>query len=444
MLLQFSVENFLSFREPQTLSMLAADGVEHPAHMVMEGPEGKKVLRCAAIYGANASGKSNLVKALEFGTNLVLKGTRPGDSMGVRPFKLDPACKDRPANFQWELSVEGKHYSYGFEITASTVVSEWLFSAEQNGSLAVFRRENGRIELDEKLASTPERNMFLRFVADGTRANQLFLAEARERNAFELALIWRVFEAYQCVRPDRLFAPLVEFFQAHEDFHEFASDLLISAGTGVNAIRLVETKDRFPAHLKEQLDGASEEGRSAYLDLLNKLWRDNAAGAIHVSENGLSALLTFHPVPGGTPQTFLFEEESDGTQRLVQLAPALYLFERTPSGILLAIDELERSLHPILTREFLSRFLASQSRSQLLFTTHDTNLLDLNLLSRDAIWFTEKDAAGATVLYSLAEYKSDQIAALGPQLEKGYLQGRFGAIPFLGDAARLGWKKAAE
>lgn len=445
MLLQFSVENFLSFREPQTLSMLAADGVEHPAHMVMEGPEGKKVLRCAAIYGANASGKSNLVKALEFGTNLVLNGTRAGESIGVRPFKLDPGCKDRPGNFQWELAIAGKHYSYGFELSHSAVISEWLFSTDRDGDSPIFRRENGRIELGEQLGSTQERKLFLRFLADGTRTNQLFLAEARERNATELAVFLQAFEDTRLVFPDSAVANLIRFLQQNADFAAFAGQLLSGAGTGVESLALESAKVDMSKAPPQKAPPAAPAGEFMEpIAHLGEMLRSLSSGIVHLSDGAFWAVLTRHRAQDGRHVDFEVLEESNGTQRLLHLAPALYLFERNPTPIVLAIDELEGSLHPLLTRAFLSRILAAPRDSQLIFTTHDTNLLDLNLLSRDAIWFTEKDAAGATVLYSLAEYKSDQIAALGPQLEKGYLQGRFGAIPFLGDATRLGWKKAAE
>ena len=146
----------------------------------------------------------------------------------------------------------------------------------------------------------------------------------------------------------------------------------------------------------------------------------------------------------GKPILFSGEEESDGTRRLLHLGPATY-----HGGYSYVIDELERSLHPLLTRMFLERFLAAgaapnNAPSQLIFTTHDTNLLDIALLSRDSIWFTEKDAHGASALYSLADFNPEQLAQLGSNLEKGYLQGRFGAIPFFGDSARLSLKDGQE
>jgi hypothetical protein len=141
-------------------------------------------------------------------------------------------------------------------------------------------------------------------------------------------------------------------------------------------------------------------------------------------------------------------EESDGTQRLLDLAPVLY-HSKSPSSVeasIFVIDELERSLHPLLTRLFLGHFLGQTAgpTSQLIFTTHDTNLLDLALLPRDAVWFVEKNRQGASSVYSLAEFNGDQLDKLGGRVEEGYLQGRFGAIPFFGDLRRLGWSRGPE
>lgn len=429
MLLQFSVENFLSFREPQVLSMLAAEGIDHPPHMVMEGPDGKKVLRCAAIYGANASGKSNLVKALEFGTSLALDGEQPGEPLRVSPFRLDSDCAHQPARFEWQLAASSTRYSYGYEVDSRAVLSEWLFKTCAGKEECVFERHMQRITLGPVLMTEPKRTSFLEFVAEGTRVNQPFLAEARLRNVAELDLVALLVERTRCVRPQMPVGSIFDLMRGEATFRTFLATLLQAAGSGVKDIR-IEPGTELDWDL---MVGTFERAQQAEL-----------SGFRQKGSGPLMALATFRAGSRGDEVRFNVLEESDGTQRLVNLAPMLFEIERGRPDLVYAIDELERSLHPLLTRAFLERFLASSSKSQLLFTTHDTNLLDLNLLSRDAIWFTEKDPVGATVLYSLAEYKEDQISQLGPQLERGYLQGRFGAIPFLGDASRLGWKKTVE
>ncbi len=428
MLLQFSVENFLSFREPQVLSMLAAEGVDHPPHMVMEGPEGKKVLRCAAIYGANASGKSNLIKALEFGTNLALDGEEPGEPLDLSPFRLDRDCAAEPTCFEWHLAVGSTQYSYGLEVDTTSVLSEWLFETRAGKEEVVFERERQHLSLGPCLKREPKRASFLGFVAEGTRKNQPFLAEARQRNVQELEPVTLLIERTRCVRPHTPVGSIFDLMRHESTFRAFLTTLLQQAASGVLDVRI---------------ELGTEHDWDLMLSTPERMQQAERSGFREKGSGPLMTLATFRADSRGNEVRFNMLEESDGTQRLVHLAPLLFDIERGRPDLVFAIDELERSLHPLLTRAFLSRFFASTGNSQLLFTTHDTNLLDLNILSRDAIWFTEKDPAGATVLYSLAEYKGDQISQLGPQIERGYLQGRFGAIPFLGDAARLGWKKGA-
>lgn len=318
MLLQLVVENVLSFRGKAVISLLAADGVPHDDVHVVRLPGLPPVLKCAAIYGANASGKSNLVKAFELARRLVVDGTKAGEPIPLRPFKLDAGSLAAPSRFEVDLHAAGRRYSYGFVATAEAVLSEWLFRSEGGEEQPLFEREAGAnrpaITLGQALAEDEARRQFLAFVAEGTRPNQLFLTECAERNVGELAAVTKWFRS-----------------------------------------------------------GVATQ-RAGLIDLQAPL--------------------------GGAPSVHL-------------------------------VDELDRSPHPLLTRFFLGTFLRTSSvehPGQVLFTTHDTSLLDLPILSRDSIWFVEKDAGGASTLYSLAEFKGDQLDRLGAHLEEGYLQGRFGAI----------------
>ena len=281
---------------------------------------------------------ANLVKALEFATNLALNGTRPGDKLLVSPFRLDPAYHHKPASFQWELSVDGAHCSYGLVVSPSGVESEWLFAGHAGAESLMFQRENGVLRIGEGLAQSAERSQFLRFLAEGTRPNQPFLAEARERNAHELSRIWSALESQRFVRPDRPFAPLVDFFDTHPDFSDFASSLLAASGTGIESIGAHHV-GTVPEQLKSALRNVPDIMRAPVIEMMNIYLRETAAGAAHVSEEGSSLLMTVRLASDGTQVPFAFTEESDGTQRLVHLAPALYLLERSDKGILLAIDE---------------------------------------------------------------------------------------------------------
>ncbi|WP_437752287.1 AAA family ATPase [Sorangium sp. So ce1389] len=415
LLLQFVVENFLSFRDKAVLSLVAVDGVPHAENQVARLDAGQHVLKCAAIYGANASGKSNLVKALQFAQRLVVTGTKSGEPTGVTPFKLGEQA-NAPSRFEFELGMAGRRYSYGFVAAPRAILSEWLFEHDGTQERRVFERSHDesrpgrpRIELGDALLNDAGRRQFLGFVAEGTRDNQLFLTEASERNVLELAHVTRWFRTgIHVVLPDSTFADLATRVAQEPSFKAFIESFLSGADTGV-----------------------------ASLDV------EPLASSTGIVEHRIHMV---HPGAAGRRVAFPLEEESDGTRRLLHIAPFVYEIgqQRGAAARVYAIDELDRSLHPLLTRAFIQSFLSvapTAGLGQLIFTTHDTNLLDVRLLSRDSIWFVQKDAAGASSLYALSEFKGAQLEQLAGHLEQGYLQGRFGAIPFFGDPRRLGWMK---
>jgi hypothetical protein len=433
MLLQFVVENVLSFRDKAVLSLLAAEGVAHDEAQVIRVPGLPPVLKCAAVYGANASGKSNLVKAFELARRLVVDGTKAGEAIPLRRFKLDAGALAGASRFEVELYAGGRRYSYGFTATAAAVESEWLFTSDGGEERMLFEREQPGegaerpvITVGAGLTEDAARGQFIVFVAEGTRANQLFLTECAERNVVELAAVTRWFrDGAVIVRPRPVDFMPESLLRENDLFRRYLGKLLHDAGTGVSQVTV-------------------DVGKAAGMRVL--VSSDFLAAAARQRE-GLPSdvwIQLHHLSSTGSLVPFSVEEESDGTRRLASLAPFLFDLLQPPNGApsVHLIDELDRSLHPLLTRFFLDAFLRSSSAEhpgQLLFTTHDTNLLDLSLLPRDSIWFTEKDAGGASSLYSLAEYKGEQLDRLGEHLEDGYLQGRFGAIPFLGDPRRLGW-----
>ena len=452
MLMQFVVENFRSFQKEAALSLVAAEGIEHAENQVAQDETASpqlrfaqvavhpRILRCAAIYGANASGKSNLVKALSFARRLVVLGTKSDDHIKVSPFKLDQPSRSAPSRFGFEILVGGIHYSYGFVAGERVIEEEWLFANDGRGEQLLFERihqpphTTPKITLGDALASDPGRRQFLGFVAQGTRRNQLFLTEAREHNATELDPVARWFKrGLQVSSPISTPAKLLRRLERDASLTRFVADFLRTSGTGVSDIKV----ERF------QVDRNRDQGLAEFMSAGGTIERDrDASGSLE-----LVRLQMQHASAAGTLVPLGLDEESAGTLRLMALAAFLHDLQQSAGGArTIVIDELEQSLHPLLTRAVIKTFLEATTparRGQLLFTTHDTNLLDLNLLPRDSIWFTEKDTGGATSLYSLAEFKSEQLDKLHDRLEEGYLLGRFGAIPFLGDPAKLGWTRSA-
>jgi AAA15 family ATPase/GTPase len=443
MLVQFVVENFLSFKDKQILSMRAPEaGAARIGAAFQEGrrqtvrADGEEILRCAALYGANASGKSNLVRALDFVRHLVLEGTDSNSPIARRPFKLDPACRDRPSRFELAFIHDDVLYSYGFTLDGERIHAEWLYRGPENAEALLFRREldasSGKygFEVGDDLASDPMRRQFYGFLHEGTRPNQLFLREAQGRNTPELdAPVTWFRKRLVVIHPDQGFGDLTALVADERAFADFLGALLDRIGTGISHVGVRKT-----LHRASRRDiAALFEGRSFVL-----LSEDNLFRLTEQQEVEEITLNFFHRVDV-TTTAFAPEEESDGTRRFMHLARMLYRDEGSRTAVFV-IDEIDRSLHPLLTRFFLEEFLrageAAQT-SQLICTTHDTNLLDVNLLPPSSIWFVEKARTGSSHLYSLDEFDEAQLAALRDQTEEGYLAGRFGAIPFIGNRRRL-------
>ncbi|MBL8604715.1 MAG: ATP-binding protein [Myxococcales bacterium] len=428
MLLQFAVENYLSVREQAVLSMLKPPGARvDPRHVVRVG-DTWEVLRCAALYGANASGKSNLVRALGTFRRLVTHGVRPDETLPAQPFLLDGAHESAPTRFELELLLDGQHHAYGIVFTRERVVQEWLYRVHGAREEMLFERkldpagEAAVITLGETVTADPTRRQFLSFVATGTRDNQPFLTECGERKAHELTpvLAW-CRETPTIIRPEAQHLALTGFL-ADASNRSWVEAKLHGWGTGVAGIEIQ----------KRPVDGP--------IPLVN----DEPHG-LQRDEAGLwQRSVRFRHGPEGSP-TLPWSDESDGTRRLMHLLPALRRATEHGKGpSLLVIDELDRSLHTALTRQFVETFLdgcaADGSQTQLIFTTHDTNLLNGKLLPPASIWFVEKDRHGASQLYALAEFPDAQVDQLLEHLEDGYLQGRFGAIPFIASRDQLAWR----
>lgn len=438
MIVRYSVANFLSFNEQIEFSMIPGAARKHAHHVVRdEAWDGINILKSAVIYGANASGKSNLIKSLAFMKQLILKGTRPNHKIDYSCFKFDTRCRQKPTRFEIEIKVRDSYYSYGFEITRAEVVSEWLYAVRKERNKMIFKRktvneetevEFGRIETKDK-----EERQFLRFVGRGTRANQLFLTEAREKNVKQFEDVVNWFEhSLVLIFPESKYRGLEVDVETDEKKRRSFGEYLRLFNTGISDIgykaidysRDLQLTKAERADLEQEIP--SEGGiviRSH--DERRYMLKKGSNGEIQASE-----LITKHKMVDTDEMAELeISFESDGTRRLLDLIPIVASLN--DSDRVYVIDELDRSLHSALSYKFLQLFLqeSNQQHSQLIVTTHETNLLDLELLRRDEIWFVEKDPSGASSMYSLEEFTP----RYDKDIRKGYLHGRFGAVPVLGD-----------
>jgi len=440
MLLSFSIANYRSFREEQTLSMVASQRYDdHTDHLVPIPDDENKALPVAVLYGANGAGKSNLVKCLTFLEGLVLRGTEPKAPINRHAFVLDRESANRPTELTVQFVEDGRAYVFGCRVTDQRVEAEWLSILRAGKEISVYERlsspegevtiEAGPVLVDDTWG---DHKKALALTKVGVLPNQLFLhavgKNLRERDqgpALAGALRWFA-ERLTIIPPNAAFSNLARLIAQNETFTRFAGEFLKKVATGVDKLR-VDTAD-----VEESVLGPQFKELLADVPAGATVTLPSPDGTELVVQKGegthvrLRALKSEHVTADGVRVTLPFSEESDGTQRLTHLLPALHSVGQR-RGVHV-IDEIDRSLHPLLAKGFVRAFLkacASQG-SQLIFTTHETAFLDLELLRRDEIWFAKKEEPqGATELYSLADYK----VRTDLKINKAYLQGRFDAVP---------------
>lgn len=414
MLLQFRVKNYRSIHDEVVLSLLASTDKELAQSNLM--PTGLKGLshavRTAVIYGPNASGKSNVLQALAFMRGVVAESATSmqlGQTFNVQPFRLDAQAGKQPTEFEITFLHDGVRHQYGFSVVAERVVSEWLLVYRTAKPQQWFSRtfdeasQSAVFEFGSHL--TGPRKIW----QESTRPNALFLATAAQLNSELLGPVftWIVdkllfFGAGMAPVPDHT----TELLQSAEG-KQAVRDFMASADTGISDIEAVSRKG---IHQQVVL---------------------NAGGPATISreERELLMLQFVHTTESGSVR-FELQDESLGTQRLYQMAAPV--LDVLANGRVLVVDELDASLHTLLVRRLVNMFQSptlNPNGAQLIFSTHDTSLLDQLLFRRDQVWFTEKNQAHATQLYPLTDFSPRKKEAL----ERGYLAGRYGAVPFFSE-----------
>lgn len=406
MLIEFSVTNFRSIRETQTLSMAAS---KYDKELVetncTETPVSglPRLLRSAVIYGPNAAGKSNLLKALGFMKNFVLQShsLQEGESIDVVPFALAVDTKHEPSEFEIFFIQDSIRYQFGFAANGHLVTKEWLYSYPKGRVKRLYERAYDPATNDYKWYD-PSLNGPKELWKKSTRKNALFLSTAIQLNSEQLKPVFNWFQTgLQVVFPSGEISLHNSVTQCatdegRENIMEFmnAADLSIA---GIEVHRAVTT-----------LDTVNEQ-----------------------SPKDRPSLIRFqHKSDTGELLTLNFSEESDGTQKLFSYAGPL--LDVLAIGRLLVVDELDTSLHPLMVRFLISLVhnpAINKHNAQLIFTTHDTSVLDPDLYRRDQIWFVEKAKDQSSRLYPLSDFSPRK----GEALERNYLHGRYGALPFIGE-----------
>jgi AAA15 family ATPase/GTPase len=438
-LIDFSVANFRSFGAEQTLNLLASGKLpDHPNHRIPIGDTGKGVLRTAVIYGSNAAGKSNLVRAILFAQSLIMGASQVRQIAGNQ-FRFTKGKK--PSSFEFRLLTDGHIYTYGFAIDQKSVVEEWLAAVTPKGrDVDVFSRTGQEIAVGNLTAfgtdAQDSKKALEALLVLKPRPDQLLLNKIVELPPpsrgplLDRVVLWFT-EGLAVILPDTTFGPLIQVLESDPDFRTFAAEFLHNVDTGVSGLDIEQQEiaaDKLPKELIDELQAPEGQQRTLFPGTSSVSLQLHPEDPSKILRRNLASM---HSV-GGHPWSIPFRQESDGTQRCLNLLPALY--HLTTGRQVFVIDELDRSLHPHLSYAFLKFFLdCPRGHHQMIVTTHETHLLDQSLLRRDEVWFVEKDRKQQTRLYSLA----DLSVRNDVRLEKGYLHGRFGGIPFIGDPKKL-------
>lgn len=416
MLVEFRIKNFRSLRDEQVFSLVASkDKTLVDTHTLATGlTAAPALLRSAVIYGANASGKSNLIKALQYMRGVVIESAtviKPGQMYAVQPFRLDTRSAGEPTEFEITFILDSVRYQYGFALTPQRIVSEHLLVYKAFKPQRWFKRsfdaKTGKDVYDFGSGLKGSKNIW----EGATRPNALFLSMAAQLNSEALRPVF-----------DWFANGLVIFNEQAQLSPETSIQMLKQAKGRERILDLLSAADMSIADI--EVVTRKVPGQAVHFDLV--------AGKTEVrTEEMEEQRLRFSHVTAQGSAVFDLMDESNGTRNLLFLTgPVLDILEQ---GRILVIDELDASLHTLLVRELVRLFHRPEANiggAQLIFTTHDTSLLDApDLFRRDQVWFVEKNRDQTSALVALSEFSPRKNEAL----ERGYLMGRYGAVPFLSD-----------
>ncbi len=416
MLIAFSVENFRSIRDLQTLSLVEPRTDRHLEWSNLIDPESRRLLKTVAIFGPNASGKSNMISAMTWLRQFVLnssKETQAKEQIDAQPFRLSTAKESAPCHLEIEFSWNDFEYRYGFEVTAKRVESEWLFRKSPKAKPAtLFTRELQQIKVNAE------------FFQEGiglekhTRENALFLSVCAQLAGPESA---KIIEWMNRFRP---VSGLSE-----QSFFAFTATRMGDPKHRAGLLKFAQNADFNICDLRSEVEEVTEAKLPTNMPpeirkmLLGQKFLQTDIKTAHEKLDADGKLVN-------RVEFDLAKDESQGTQKFIALSgPITHTLEE---GSILVVDELEARLHPKLTQAIVDLFHSpvNHKNAQLIFAAHDVTLLDPERFRRDQIWFTEKNKQGATDLYSLAEFDPQNVRA-DTKFSRQYLLGLFGAIPQL-------------
>lgn len=443
MLVRFVLENMFSFGKRKEFSTIPNGRLKTLSSHIYN-IDGFEVLKLSSIYGANGAGKSNLIKALDYLKKLVTLEDMPLAYKNSR-FKF---ADDKKQILVIEFIQNKTGFLYGLEIDDSKIVTEELYISGlgKKEDILLFERktEQGKthIKFAEEFEKDEKSHLIKEvLIEEFVRIDQpiiKLLANRENEHLREIRNAYAWFEeTLQIITPGSKPLALAHRIEKDKSFKEFAEDLMATFNVGIKSLKAEKTNiyDFFGQDNTNEIDdliARIEKTKHKIIGL-----RTRSGEEIIVSKEGddyIVKTLELAHEANNIIKTFSLEEESDGTIRLLDFAPAFknILFDDK----VIFVDEIERSIHPLLIKELIRKFSEQEgTKGQLIFTTHESNLLDQSIFRQDEIWFSEKDIEGATDIYSLSDFKEHKTI----DIRKGYLNGRYGSIPFLGNLKDLNW-----
>lgn len=428
MLIEFKFENYRSFRDEAVLSMEATGLGAFKNSLIMH--KNLRILPAAAIYGKNAGGKSNVIRAFWLAAQFIRNAQRTQhekSSIPMQPFLLDDDSRDKPTSFEFTYLLDDIKYIYGFSATRTEIVKEYLYHAPKGQNALVFSRGHQVFEFREN-----QEKKLRQLISEAVAPNQLFFAVACTMNEKSCVAAMRWFREYLFFSRDYTDIPrqLLEYSE-NPDMLESIKSYARMADLGIQDMQF-KMKNCDVLDIKNKPEGMPE-GIFTALTTFAKALSENTNSAESSLKMGEVQATSYHKGLAADGAEKLYplglEDESDGTRKLMALAPGI---ERVLScGGIMCVDELDKEMHPLMVEMIVSKFQSpatNPNHAQLIFTTHDTELLNLELLRKDQIYFVDKRRKdGASTLYSVSDYAT----ATNANIRKGYLLGKYGATPDL-------------
>ena len=441
MILRFIAENFASFKgQVEFNTFPSSKSHNHDNHKINCGHA--TALRLGAIYGANGAGKSNLIYALNFLQRAVLSGSIGGYDLSGLPFKYDSGCHDKPTGLALEFYLNANTYYYHIEFQKHSVFFEELLLSLKNRDIELFSRKGSVIKINGKYSSKKMNDSYIDAISRLVRSDMLLFSFLGNYYPEEVPLITDAFRWFvnslHLVQPGSKVLYVPHFLETNKRFADLVNSTVPELGTGISRLEvrkelLVESEiQNNPRLFKAFSDAKNMPGVPQVLsdstgkEMLNII-SDNA------NDVYLKKVVAIHSMGGGEYEMPM-RYESDGTCRLIEYM--LIFYGISLNAEVYVVDEIERSIHPILIKSIIKKISESNGiNGQLIFTTHESCLLDQDILRPDEIWLAQKDSEQATQLYPLSDFNIHHTA----NIENGYLNGRYGGIPFLSNLKDLHW-----